>query len=107
MKKLILLSALILSSCGTKQAKISKDMFLIETKGYGFSSDGSVRKSFLKDCAESTIENGFDFFIVTDEESTKKSFGTKPSRSGMVKAFKAGTQPQGAYNAKELLSALD
>lgn len=107
MKKIATICFLILCSCGHSTVKINKETFLIEKRGNGFSSEASVRKDFLKQCAESTIENGFDYFTIIDEEVVHRSFGTKPSRSGMVKGYKEGSQPSGSMNAKEILQNLD
>lgn len=131
MKTPLLASLLFLCACATSyqpsgfsggysDMKVGDDLYQVSFAGNGYTRSSTVQQHMLRRCAELTREKGFDYFsFVSDEADSSVSianFGstngynpvlvTKPSRNGLIKLFKRGTQPQMAFDAKEVLKSM-
>src|SRR3989338_6867142 len=128
MRMLILvLVALISSGCATsyhkagftggyKDQQLQADEFQVSFAGNAKLSQAKARQYALRRAAELTVEQGFDYFVVTSEGSFTKNFvtgnasgsvvgGSKPEAVITIKCAK-GVKPEGvsgAYDARELL----
>ncbi len=142
MKKIILLS-LLLCGCvtpyqrnnysgGFSEMKLNSDLFEVSFRGNGYTGQSTVKRYFLRRCAEVTLENGFDYFVFVDQDAysnnyggsatergtiskdfvgnyryngtTEQSYVTKHGRTGTIKTFVKGKQPETAYEAQEILN---
>ena len=142
MKKIMLLS-LLLCGCvtpyqrsgysgGFSEMKLSADLFEVNFRGNGYTGQSTVKRYFLRRCAEVALENGFDYFVFVDQEAYSGNYGvsstergtiskdfagnyqyngtidhsyvTKHGRTGTIKTFLKGKQPETAYDAQEILN---
>jgi hypothetical protein len=118
-------------SGGFTDMKLAKDLYQVSFVGNGYTSSEQVNRFFLRRCAELTQQMGYEYFIIMNQEAHLKnqmvssnyngnatqnySGGynyngtinttniTKHSRSGVIKIFKEGTQPDTSYDSKEIL----
>ena len=96
---------------GYQDEQLQADEFQVSFAGNSKLSQAKARQYALRRAAELTIEQGFDYFIVTNESAFAKSFvsgdagGSRPEVVITVKCGK-GTKLEGipsAYDAKEFL----
>lgn len=77
---LVLLIGFILSGCATgyqkqgwtggyNESQLQKDMFRVSFKGNAFVNQEKVEDYLLLRCAEITIDNGFDYFVILDQDN--------------------------------------
>lgn len=118
-------------SGGYSDMKLNKDIYQVTFNGNGYTSGDRVQRFFLRRCAEVTLEQGFDFFALVNQEAQSNQYATggtyngtatpsygggynyygsssvetvtKHSRTGVIKLFKAGSQPEISYDAKEVM----
>lgn len=100
-------------SGGYSDMKVGKDMYQVSFSGNGYTHSQTVQEFFLRRCADLTIEQGYDYFSLVNQESGATqdiatvngniSSSTKHERNGIIKLFKEGTQPQVSYDAREIL----
>jgi hypothetical protein len=107
---------------GYSEKKILKDTFMVSFQGNGWTSQGVARSYLLLRCAELTVQNGFNYFIVMDEQdtSTKSIMGGYhagnisaselrfPQLTSQIKCYR-GKRPEGnnkAYDAREVIANL-
>lgn len=146
MKRSILIIALLASGCATtyqengfsggySDQKISNDVFQVSFRGNGFTSGSEVERLFLKRCADVSMRNGFDYFVILNQDGSvsdvpvyssqqgtisSNGFGgynysgtsqtssvSKHRKSGLIKLFKNGDQPQNALNAREVFQNIN
>ncbi|HUI31804.1 MAG TPA: hypothetical protein VLX91_16465 [Candidatus Acidoferrales bacterium] len=103
------------SAFGYRESKIQRDMYNVSFKGNGFTSPTTAMNYFLYRCAEITVRDGYDYFIIAEGESNPelvlagRSTLTKPQYTGTIKLYK-GEKPAddpNAYDAKELMENLE
>ena len=104
---------------GYKDQQLQADEFQVSFAGNAKLSQAKARQYALRRAAELTIEQGFDYFVVTNEGSFTKNFvtgstyngsgsvvgGSKPEAIITIKCGK-GAKPEGvsgSYDAQELL----
>lgn len=129
-KSLAITSALILlvSGCATgytpkgwsggySDMSLGNDIYKVTFQGNESTDSETVYNYFLRRCADLTVEKGFDYFTFVDQSASSEtnvgtinngtssqSFSsTEHSRIGLIKLFKSGSQPQIAFEAKEVL----
>lgn len=118
-------------SGGYSDMRLGNDMYKVSFNGNGYTGSETVSNYFLRRCAELTIEQGFDYFAIVDQNAssslhdigtttsgninqnytggynytanTQTNYVRKHAREGVIKMFKTGTQPQVAFEAKEIL----
>lgn len=118
-------------SGGYSDMKLGKDLYQVSFSGNGYTGSDTVQAFFLRRCADLTIEQGYEFFILVNQEAgaTQYSTGTthngtvsrdyyggynysgssntttvtKHGRTGVIKIFKEGAQPEISYDAREIL----
>jgi hypothetical protein len=77
---------------GYSEERLDRRSFLVTFQGNGYTSSITVRKYFLRRCAELTRENGFRYFEVLEENP--QTGGMALSTPGSLYAT---TSPYGAY----------
>lgn len=118
---------------GFSDIKLNADLFEVTFNGNGYTGASTVKRYFLRRCAEVTLENGFDYFVFVDQEAYAGKYGggstergtitkdfagnyeyrgtieqssvTKHGRTGTIKAFVKGKQPETSYDAQEILNS--
>ena len=114
---LLVLAAFLLVSCSTKpygplassfynvgydDYVVGQDTFVVRLSHWPLENPDTVKIMILYRCAQLTVQNGFDYFIVKGDQDEKV---WAPAKSKLFKMFK-GTAPdnaEGAYNAKALM----
>jgi len=102
-------------SGGYSDSKLSRDRFQVTFQGNGYTSVSTVKTYLLFRCAELTVENGFDYFVILDGErgGSFSAIGNgvfeHPQLSVEIKCGN-GPKPEQylqAYDAHELLTNLE
>lgn len=102
---------------GYSDMRLGNDIYKVSFQGNESTDSETVYNYYLRRCADLTTEKGFDYFTFVDQSSSSEtSIGTinngtssqnysstEHSRIGLIKLFKNGTQPQVAFEAKEVL----
>lgn len=104
---------------GYDDMDLGNNMYQVSFKGNAFTSKDDVQKGFMRRCAELTVENKMDSFLILGEEtdtegnvsahtnyytgSTTFSKTNKHERVGRIKLFKKSNQPATAIDAKVFL----
>lgn len=119
-------------SGGFSELKLNNDLYQVTFNGNGYTSAARVQRYFLRRCAEIALENKYDYFAIVDQEAeaskystgtneygqlsknyvgdytykgtSSESFITKHGRTGTIKLFKKGSQPQIAFDAQTILN---
>lgn len=117
---------------GYSDQKLNKDLYEVSFEGNGYTNKTLVNNYFLKRCAEITTNEGYDYFAMVDQSAeanitdmgtyysgsiSPNGYGgynqsghaqnqsvTRHIRTGVIKLFKEGSQPNISYSAKELAS---
>jgi len=103
---------------GYSEVQLQEDMFDVNFRGNAYTSREAVEKMLIYRCAELTIENGFDYFVIArDKEHSKKmivpmgsghGIVEKPSESYRIKLYK-GEKPADntdAFNANFIIKSI-
>lgn len=104
-------------SGGYSDMSLGNDIYKVSFQGNESTDSETVYNFFLRRCADLSFEKGFDYFTFVDQStSAETSFGTinngtssqvisstEHVKIGLIKLFKKGTQPQVAFDAKEVL----
>ena len=124
----LLTSALLVAACATpygpssgsftggySESKLQKDRYNVSFEGNAWISEEQAMNYLLYRCAEITLDNGFDYFIIVSEESNT-SYSTMgkgavphPNLEVMIQ-LRNGPPPSGnpdAYDARELKQNLE
>jgi hypothetical protein len=118
------------SSGGYSNMGLGNDQFKISFKGNVYTDSDTVYDYFLRRCAEVTVEKGFDYFVLMDNNvssetnvhttttgsanttgnnevnhtsKTETRTSTEYLHKGIIKVFKSGSQPQTSFEAREIL----
>jgi hypothetical protein len=100
---------------GYEDSKLQDDSFNVAFSGNGFTSTVRAKNYFMYRCAEITVQNNYDFFILTSGDfvvnysvmgsGAGASTVSKPQYSGTIKLGK-GKRPSNnpnAYDAKQII----
>ena len=118
-------------SGGYEDSQLDKDVYKVSFHGNGYTKQSIVKDYAMRRCAELTIEQGFDHFVIIDKDSETTSYESNRKHSGtltqnasggysyngtsrsttvekhtnemIIKMFKNGLQPQTALNAQSIL----
>jgi len=67
---------------GYSDTQLQDDVFSVRFRGNAYTSRATVQKYLLLRCAELTVENGYDYFIILERADTAKhSTYTAPART--------------------------
>lgn len=102
---------------GFTETRVSENAWVIRFDGNGYTGAGRVRDYALLRAAEVTLQNGFRYFIVQDEENSAKTYvvmnngtghaGSKPSAERTIVCFKEKPQSGGiVYDAEFINTSL-
>ena len=107
---LLLLLVLFLSGCATPYQKyglsggysdtqLQKDVFRVGFNGNAYVSKGTVQNYLLRRCAEVTIENGYDYFVIFEEENyaAQSSYTTPTQTTYQGSSYGSGTSSGHIY----------
>ena len=93
MKTTIVLSmsiaALVLMGCvQTRTSQLTSNTAIISAKGSEFDSQASVMQATLKEAAEVTLRNGYQYFVITESaDTTTKNTYTLPAQTQTTGTF--------------------
>lgn len=84
---------------GYKERKLDEHTFIVSFRGNRLTEIESVESMFIRRCAELTVENGFDYFIVKD-----RSFIDARRTVGTAIMYKSGQQPPESQDAHTIVN---
>jgi hypothetical protein len=103
-------------SGGYGETKLNDDIYRVYFRGNGYTSSERVNRFFMKRCAELTVQSGYEYFALinnengTSTELLSNAYGSgnystvsKSKSAGMIKMFKTGSQPSISFNAQQIL----
>lgn len=59
---------------GFSETQMSPTLYQVRFVGNGYTSEERATEFFLRRCAEIALENGFRYFVITDERGTTPNF---------------------------------
>ena len=104
---------------GYQDSALQENLYHVEFIGNGYTTLGTAREYWLYRCAEITVENGHDYFEITEGNARSETFGlamggfgsvaSKPRFEGIIRLH-SGEMPEGRedlFDARELMAMLD
>jgi len=84
---------------GYSDSQLQQDVFRVSFKGNAFVSREKVQDYMLLRCAELTIEKGFDYFIIVDEDNYSQisSYTTPTTVNAQSSTYGTGTYSGNIY----------
>jgi hypothetical protein len=94
--------ALSFYNVGYDDYKVGPDTFVVRLSHWPLENPDTVKIMILYRCAQLTVQNGFDYFIVKGDQDEKV---WAPAKSKLFQMFKgiAPDNAEGVYNAKTLM----